>query len=111
MASRSLRPCGHPGCPELVKSGYCEKHRQSKDPIGRASAVERGYNYRWQRARAGYLRKHPLCVECLEIGRVNVATVVDHIIPHRGDKRLFWDKDNWQPLCKHHHDRKTASGR
>jgi 5-methylcytosine-specific restriction endonuclease McrA len=24
---------------------------------------------------------------------------VDHIIPHRGDKRLFWHRANWQPLC------------
>jgi len=27
------------------------------------------------------------------------ATVVDHRIPHRGDKRLFWDRNNWEPLC------------
>lgn len=38
------------------------------------------------------------------------ATVVDHIIPHRGDlsSAAFWDETNWQPLCKRHHDRKTA---
>ena len=34
-------------------------------------------------------------------------TVVDHIVPHRGDQKLFWDKSNWQPLCKACHDRKT----
>lgn len=34
--------------------------------------------------------------------------LVDHIIPHRGDKKLFWDERNWQGLCKKHHDRKTA---
>jgi shikimate kinase len=32
-----------------------------------------------------------------------VATVVDHIKPHRGDQALFWDKNNWQPLCTHCH--------
>lgn len=37
------------------------------------------------------------------------ASIVDHIIPHKGDKQLFWDRDNWQPLCKKHHDRKTAT--
>ncbi len=36
------------------------------------------------------------------------ADVVDHIIPHKGDQSLFWDSSNWQPLCKHHHDQKTA---
>ena len=35
------------------------------------------------------------------------ATVVDYIVPHRGDQKLFWDKSNWQPLCKACHDRKT----
>ena len=37
------------------------------------------------------------------------ATVVDHITPHRGDKKLFWDEDNWQPLCKRCHDKKTMT--
>jgi len=45
-----------------------------------------------------------LCVYCLQVDRTTPATVVDHIIPHRGDKKLFWDQSNWQPLCKHCHD-------
>ena len=35
---------------------------------------------------------------------MSAATVVDHIIPHRGDKTLFWDETNWQSLCKTCHD-------
>lgn len=62
------------------------------------------YGYKWQQARAGYLRKHPLCVECAKFGRVTQATVVDHIQPHRGNMKMFWDRDNWQGLCKHCHD-------
>jgi len=27
------------------------------------------------------------------------ASVVDHIQPHRGDPRTFWDTTNWQSLC------------
>ena len=38
-----------------------------------------------------------------------MATVVDHIKPHRGDKKLFWDRGNWQPLCEHHHNVKTMT--
>ena len=38
------------------------------------------------------------------------ATVVDHVIPHRGDRKLFWDEQNWQPLCKECHDKKTGQG-
>ncbi len=35
---------------------------------------------------------------------VEPATVVDHVVPHKGDADLFWDRDNWQPCCKWHHD-------
>lgn len=74
------------------------------------SSTARGYGYRWQKARARYLAAHPLCVECRKVGSVVVATVVDHITPHRGDADLFWDESNWQPLCKPHHDLKTGHG-
>ena len=62
------------------------------------------YGRRWKKARAAYLRANPLCVFCERRGRVTAATVVDHIIPHRGDARLFWDRSKWQSLCKPHHD-------
>ena len=41
---------------------------------------------------------------CERRGVLTPATVVDHIIPHRGDMTLFWDSANWQPLCKSCHD-------
>lgn len=69
------------------------------------SAARRGYGYKWQRARAQFLREHPLCVMCQAAGRVEAATVVDHITPHRGDQSLFWRRSNWQPLCATHHSR------
>jgi 5-methylcytosine-specific restriction protein A len=48
---------------------------------------------------------------CHDEGRVELATVVDHVTPHRGDPELFWDiEGNWQPLCKACHDRKTGAG-
>lgn len=55
-----------------------------------------------------FLRAYPLCAECERQGRVAPATVVDHIIPHKGNYDLFWDMSNWQSLCKPCHDRKTA---
>jgi hypothetical protein len=54
------------------------------------------------------LSRNPLCVECERQGRITPATVVDHIIPHKGNLELFWDEDNLQALCKPCHDRKTA---
>jgi len=37
-------------------------------------------------------------------GTITIATVADHIIPHKGDEVLFWDEINLQGLCKEHHD-------
>jgi len=36
------------------------------------------------------------------------ADVVDHIIPHRGNQKLFWDTKNWQAMNHVCHNRKTA---
>ena len=66
--------------------------------------MSKTYNRRWDSARRTFLRRHPLCRYCEQQGKLTPATVVDHIIPHRGDSRLFWDSSNWQPLCKRHHD-------
>ena len=41
---------------------------------------------------------------CEKEGKITVATIVDHIRPHRGDPVLFNDVRNWQSLCKAHHD-------
>lgn len=62
------------------------------------------YNYRWQKERAAFLIANPLCAFHKKRGQVVAAVVVDHKIPHRGNLDLFWDKSNWQPLCKHCHD-------
>lgn len=60
---------------------------------------------RWTQGRLAYLAEHPLCVRCAALGRVGAATVVDHIVPHRGDPSLFYDRANWAGLCAMHHDR------
>ena len=108
MPSKPKVPCQHPGCAELITPGtkFCEKHKALHPEVIR-SAASRGYGRQWQKASKKYLAAHPLCVRCMERGRYRKATVVDHIIPHRGDETLFWDRDNWQALCKPCHDRKT----
>lgn len=63
------------------------------------------YDYKWQQARAVFLKEHSLCVMCLEQGKFTKSTIVDHIQPHRMNMELFWDKGNWQALCKHCHDK------
>jgi 5-methylcytosine-specific restriction protein A len=113
MPSKPKRPCPEPGCRELVTKGRCAAHiktmRKAFDSR-RGTAQQRGYGRPWRKARQAYLRRNPLCVLHLAAGRTEAATEVDHIIPHRGDMELFWDRDNWQALCKSCHDRKTGRG-
>ena len=59
----------------------------------RPSAARRGYGPRWRRARAAFLAQHPLCAACRAQGRVVPATVVDHVVPHRGDQRAVLERD------------------
>lgn len=106
MPKKPRKPCSHPGCPRLTERKFCAEH-EALHRGDRESSSQRGYNTRWQKARARYLKKHPLCARCMEQGRVVKATVVDHIKPHRGDPVVFWDESNWQPLCKPCHDAKT----
>jgi 5-methylcytosine-specific restriction protein A len=48
------------------------------------------------------------CDECKREGVVTATEVVDHVVPNKGNEELFLDESNWQSLCKHHHDDKTA---
>lgn len=114
MARRPRRLCHRPGCKTLVdvgSGGLCDVHkkaRQREIDKRRGSSSQRGYDARWVKARKMYLARHPLCIECLRNGKETLATVVDHITPHRGNYELFWDESNWQSMCKLCHDRKTA---
>lgn len=42
------------------------------------------------------------------LGKVVGATVVDHIKPHKGDEKIFFDANNLQSLCKPCHDSHKA---
>jgi len=113
MPYKPERPCNRSDCPNLThnRSGYCDQHQKGyrkQQDINRDTSNGRGYTYRWQKARKIFLNQHPLCAVCQSNCQVTVASVVDHIIPHKGNQDLFWDESNWQPLCKFHHDQKTG---
>jgi hypothetical protein len=60
---------------------------------------------RWEKERRIFLQKHPLCEVHLAapVPQIIQASVVDHKIPHKGNRELFWDQNNWQSLCFHCH--------
>ena len=91
--------------------GRLRGRKQPSWRTAKGSSSERGYGYKWQKARAAFLQEHPLCVMCqaMKPPRVTAAEVVDHIIPHKGDQALFWDSEsNWQSLCAPHHNGEKA---
>lgn len=61
------------------------------------------YNHKWEKYREVFLKHNPHCYAC-----GSKATVVDHIIPHQGDSKLFEKLDNHLPLCEKCHNTVTA---
>lgn len=53
-----------------------------------------------------YLLTHRQCARCGE-----PATLVDHVIPHRGDESLLFNPSNWVASCRRCHSacRENAS--
>jgi len=94
-------------CGNIVPSGercacqiVTDRARKARHDRNRPNARQRGYTRQWEQARAEFLRIYPYCAMCGA-----PASLVDHITPHRGDQRIFWDKTNWQPLCTPCHSR------
>ena len=61
---------------------------------------------RWRNARKWFLSQpeNIFCAMCLKRGVEVEAMVVDHKIAHKGSYELFWDVDNWSPLCTQCHN-------
>lgn len=121
MALKPLRPCAHPGCPELVRTGYCGKHKPKDRQRRSAEAADWHTWYTlpvWtDDLRPTQLLREPFCRECTRravreglpyLMRVR-ATDVDHIVPHRGVWSRFIDRSNLQSLCHACHSRKTMA--
>lgn len=118
MSKKPLRPCKHAGCSALTRDGWCPAH---KPKYRRGSSAEYHRFYLlpiWtDKLRPEQLLREPFCRECArqyppgDPRHRTKATVVDHIVPHRGGWNLFVDPANHQSLCKFHHDQKTMRER
>jgi len=105
------KACARPGCANVHtnRGSYCDEH-QRPTIESRPNAFERGYDRKWRNARARFLRNHPVCEcdECRERIDPLPADTVDHIVPHKGDEIVFWDRTNWRAMNFRCHSRKTA---
>ena len=73
----------------------------------------------WQRLRRRiFVRDRYICAICGSLctgqGRSKRAPIADHIIPHKGNRALFWNEENIQTLCyschSRHKQRQEAGG-
>lgn len=110
---RALSVCIEPGCPEfsLANQARCQAHHRewarSREDSVRAGQAWRAI-YRtpaWRALRRQILQQEPWC---RSEGCHEPATVVDHIRPLQEGGPPY-DPANLQPMCKRHHDQKTAN--
>lgn len=110
--------CSSPGCPGRRQAGEpcatCGKggkrEARKRHDEHRGSAAMRGYDWQWQKFRKVYLAEHPLCVDCEAAGIVAAATDIHHVQKLATHPELKYEAENLMPLCKHHHDTRTARG-
>ena len=114
--------CCAPGCDERASDGpRCAEHAAERLDAerrrrGAAQGSERAQRNRaryadprWIKAAKAYLKRNPLCVDCLDLGAVTPASEVDHITPHDGDPKLFWDRSNWKTASEVLHRNRGVS--
>lgn len=97
MIMRACTVCG-----ALSDQERCAAHRYRDR---RPSAARRGYDARWRRTRARFLRAHPRCehAACPE-----PATEAHHLDGQGPNGPAGHDEANLQALCTHHHKLVTA---
>lgn len=88
-------------CGGRIVGGKCYRCRPADD---RPNSNTRGYDRRWRGYAARWLEKHPNCVCCEAMGKVNgergrTGLRCDHIVPAKMAPELFWKPSNHQTIC------------
>lgn len=112
MPTAPARACPRPGCRHLRP---CPEHGDGSETYRERLAARPWAalykRQRWVRLSARVRREEPTCRACDVEGRPpRPSRHVDHIVPHRGDERLFFDRGNLQGLCGPCHSSKTRRG-
>jgi 5-methylcytosine-specific restriction protein A len=112
----TAKPCSHPGCREVItgRDRYCASHaaqHQQPSNWSRVASVDhRHHSARWTAKSRAYRSRHPLCEDCLELGIVRPADLVDHVHELRDGGQLL-DDSNLRSLCRKHHAKKSMKAR
>lgn len=115
MPLKPKRPCSSPGCSCLTDDRFCNEHARKEsqryERYDRDPAKKKRYGRSWRRIRDQQLTEHPLCEQCMKIGKTTPAREVHHIEPlsQGGTNEL----KNLMSLCTRCHSEITAreSGR
>ena len=112
MPPRAPEPCRVPGCSGTSNDGYCPEHTTSKYAYDhdRGNAAKRGFDHRWRTWRIGYLKRHPLCVDCSRHGIVRLARDLHHVKKLIYFPDLKYSEENILGLCQSCHSVRTSRG-
>jgi 5-methylcytosine-specific restriction endonuclease McrA len=95
--------CNYPSCNILIPTTerYCSLHKKEKIPFESAIRYnETLYNTTtWRKLRKEVLKEQPVCSKC----RADIKLEIHHIIPPRGNEKLFFDKNNLTVVCQQCH--------
>lgn len=110
MPRKPMRPCSHPGCPNLTEGRFCEEHEREEnkryEKYDRDPAVRRRYGRAWKRIRDKYVSQHPFCEICYANGILVETEEVHHKKPlSEGGTH---ERENLIALCKSCHSRVHA---
>lgn len=101
------KPQPRPWVPERLPGNKMENRVRSADEY---------HTSRWTKESRAFREANPLCKICESKGIVRASEVVDHVVPFPVC-RNFWDKTNWQAICKNcniekgNKDKKLINGR
>jgi 5-methylcytosine-specific restriction protein A len=99
-----------PTIPKEDKRPWHRKPTVTHSPQHQATNYDLYNSKKWRNYSKRFLSLNPLCIKCKSKGRMEPASICDHIDPINlgGD---VWDVNNHQPLCNTCHQRKRAQER
>lgn len=85
--------------PKKNKRPWIKERPKKQEVYQRVRSRKEYHTARWTRESRVFREENPLCVMCKAKGIIKESEVTDHIVPAPICKD-FWDKSNWQALCK-----------